>query len=115
MISQQCLIYRYIISCVYYNIISPNKRLTVELYAMEYMQWNARNETREFLNGNTTNAPCCGVDQCYGYCLQADIYSLGVLLWEIVTAEIPERGRMRPVQVCLPVTSHKTNHQSLMQ
>lgn len=31
--------------------------------------------------------------------LQADIYSLGVLLWEIVTAEIPERGRMRPVQV----------------
>ena len=38
--------------------------------------------------------------------LQADIYSLGVLLWEIVTAEIPERGRMRPVQVS-PLTCAK--------
>ena len=32
-------------------------------------------------------------------CLQADIYSLGVLLWEIVTSDVPERGRMRPITV----------------
>ena len=32
--------------------------------------------------------------------MQADIYSLGVLLWEIVTSDVPERGRMRPVKVC---------------
>lgn len=30
---------------------------------------------------------------------KADIYSLGVLLWEIVTSDVPERGRMRPVKV----------------
>ena len=33
--------------------------------------------------------------------LQADVYSLGVLLWEIVTSDVPERGRMRPVKVQL--------------
>ena len=27
------------------------------------------------------------------------MYSLGVLLWEIVTSDVPERGRMRPVKV----------------
>lgn len=49
---------------------------------------------------------CLLVDQGHGNALQADIYSLGVLLWEIVTAEIPERGRMRPVQVGSAVLHH---------
>lgn len=34
--------------------------------------------------------------------MQADVYSLGVLLWEIVTSDVPERGRMRPVKVVSP-------------
>ena len=33
--------------------------------------------------------------------LQVDIYSFGVLLWELVTATPPIRGRLRPVKVRL--------------
>ena len=28
-----------------------------------------------------------------------DIYSFGIVLWELVTGEQPSRGRMRPVKV----------------
>ena len=37
---------------------------------------------------------------CYVNCLlQVDIYSYGVLLWEIVTQEVPSRGQLRDFKV----------------
>ena len=37
--------------------------------------------------------------------LQVDVFSYGVLLWELVTNELPQRGHMRDVHVpdeCAP-------------
>ena len=32
-------------------------------------------------------------------CLQVDIYSFGVVLWELVTKQMPRRGALRRVHV----------------
>lgn len=38
--------------------------------------------------------------------MQVDVFSYGVLLWELVTKELPQRGHMRDVRVpkeCVPL------------
>lgn len=44
--------------------------------------------------------------------LQVDIYSFGVLLWELVTATPPIRGRLRPIKVrrCFQLSTMIPDH-----
>lgn len=39
----------------------------------------------------------CGLDLCA--CAQVDIYSFGIILWELVTLSTPARGNLRSVKV----------------
>lgn len=36
-----------------------------------------------------------------GIALQVDMYSFGVILWELITTEMARRGRLRAIQVCI--------------
>ena len=36
-------------------------------------------------------------------CVQVDMYSFGVILWELITTEVPRRGRLRAIKVGTPV------------
>ena len=42
---------------------------------------------------------------CAGVCAQVDIYSFGVVLWELATCERPQRGRMRELR-CAGLCAH---------
>ena len=49
--------------------------------------------------------------------MQVDIYSFGVLVWELVTATPPMRGRLRPIKVCFAaaMTMDQHMHRCCMQ
>ncbi len=37
--------------------------------------------------------------------LQVDMYSFGVILWELITTEVPRRGRLRAIKVSLSAST----------
>ncbi len=43
--------------------------------------------------------PCCGSGNPGRTDLQVDMYSFGVILWELITTEVPRRGRLRGIKV----------------
>ena len=43
--------------------------------------------------------PVCTSGNPGGSVLQVDMYSFGVILWELITTEVPRRGRLRGIKV----------------
>ena len=41
----------------------------------------------------------CASSNPRGTGLQVDMYSFGVILWELITTEVPRRGRLRGIKV----------------
>ena len=48
--------------------------------------------------------------------VQVDMYSFGVILWELITTEVPRRGRLRAIKAStVPCMQHTCYHASVEQ
>lgn len=55
---------------------------------------------------------------CYLFGAQVDLYSFGVILWELITTEVPRRGRLRAIKARLVLARcifAGTHHSSVLR